>query len=171
VSSRPRREPAERFGRMDDNAVFARRAAILDRMARDDGKTGGYIQWTREDPNAGDLIRTGTVVSRKVGRAIGRLKDDARIIEELDQELSARGYSVEEVAGEYDRHCADLERAAIGRGTRGRYDVRRGGWRGGDSRSYKPARALSDTPGDKPEAARSVSVGRHDAAASRPLSP
>ena len=47
-------EPAERFARMDDNAVFARRHAVLDRMARDDGKTGRFVQWAREDPNAVD---------------------------------------------------------------------------------------------------------------------
>src|SRR6266498_4002184 len=108
-----RRDPAERFARMDDNAVFARRHAVLDRMAREDGKTGRFVQWTREDPNAGNLIRSGTVVTNDVGRAMGRLKDDARIIEELDQELSDRGYSVEEVAAEYEAHCADLERAAM----------------------------------------------------------
>jgi hypothetical protein len=83
---------------------------VLNRMARDDGKTGDYIQWTREDPNAGNLVRTRT---NKVGHAIGRLKDDARIIQELDQELSDRGYSVEEVAAEYDRHVAQLEREAL----------------------------------------------------------
>lgn len=68
--------------------------------------------WTRYDDDIG-AMRSGTVVTNEVGRAIGRLTDDTRIVAEIDAELAARGYSDEEVHGQYERHYETQERAAI----------------------------------------------------------
>lgn len=103
--------PATRFAKWTDEKLFARRAEIIERM--DDSNqqiTKNVTHYTRDDVHG---TISGTVVNNAAGRGIGRLKDDGRILEEVEAELSARGYSESEIARVYDDHYEQREREAI----------------------------------------------------------
>lgn len=101
----------KKFTKHDDAALEARWYQIEDRleaMAADAGE--GVNVWKRERPD-GEII-TGTTVTGKAGRAMGRIKDDKRILGELEREMHARGINPREVVERYLKRADELHQSA-----------------------------------------------------------
>jgi hypothetical protein len=93
----------KRMQKLSDDAILSRYEEVATRMGAASERAGKETQqWTRYDPNV-DASRSGTVISPRGGRAIGRVKDDGRILAELEGEWVRRGHDP-----------ADLLRAAKG---------------------------------------------------------
>lgn len=94
-------ERSRKFAKLDDTALEARYRQILDRMSAKGTEAGeGVNPWTRFDDDI-QAQRSGTSVTGKAGRAIGRLKDDGRIAAEIEAEFAARGIDREHVITRY----------------------------------------------------------------------
>jgi hypothetical protein len=103
-------EEPSRYAKVDDAALQARHFEVLDRLQRASQDAGEGIQpWTRWDDDE-HIMRSGTAVSGKAGRAIGRAKDDARILSEIEGEFARRGVSSDELL---DRYVKRTEREGI----------------------------------------------------------
>lgn len=104
-----------KYKKLNNDQLLARRHEIMDRMEQS-SKGIKFSQWSREDPNAGNLHRTGTMLGEKgdkgaSGRAIGRLKDDGRIFDEINIELKARGVPEGKIADAYEAHTTARDKA------------------------------------------------------------
>ena len=114
--AKPTRSEHVRYATWGDDQLFVRMFEVLGRDEATAKTEGGFIQWTREDRNV-DAVRSGTVISPKVGRAIARRNDDARIVREIAAVLAERGgYTPEEIFAEYLKWAqgyAASERAAM----------------------------------------------------------
>lgn len=105
------RKRPKKIDKMTPAELEARYAEVLDRMDRSRQEANeGTNFWVRKpevaegtykggmDPGA---VYTGRSVSGKAGRAMGRLKDDARIIDELEAEFERRGIDSKDVLNRY----------------------------------------------------------------------
>lgn len=105
------RKRPKKIDKMTPAELEARYSEVLDRMDRSRQEANeGTNFWVRKpevsegtykggmDPGA---VYTGRSVSGKAGRAMGRLKDDARIIDELEAEFERRGLDPKDVLNRY----------------------------------------------------------------------
>jgi hypothetical protein len=121
-----------KFKQFDDPDLEERYFGILDRMQAKSTEAGeGTTPWVRKEERSrqyggsrggagSDVVHSGTAISGKAGRAIGRMKDDARIAAEIEAEFAARGVNHDAVLERYigrqsPQEGADVaaERAAI----------------------------------------------------------
>lgn len=89
-----------KYAKMSNDELEARWLELADRMSRASVDAGQGVQpWTRKIGSSGgdsgtEGVVSGTAVSGKAGRAIGRLKQDGRIMADVEAELKARGVDV-----------------------------------------------------------------------------
>jgi hypothetical protein len=104
----PRRK---NFQKYDDQALEARWIQINDRLEQMAGEAGqGINVWARTLPDLGTI--TGTAVTGAAGRALGRIKDDKRILTELEREFQARGINPHDVVDRYLARAQELQQSA-----------------------------------------------------------
>lgn len=111
----PRRK---NFKNYDDAALEARWTEISDRMeAMARQRDAGTTPWVRKEERSAGAgtsggrgfggysrekgVLSGTAINASAGRAIGRMKDDTRILGELEREFHARGINPADVMDRY----------------------------------------------------------------------
>lgn len=109
----------ERFRTWSDEKLLARHHELLDRLQAKSAEIDANVtQWSREDPNSlnvetgGIGTRSGTSITGAGGRAIGRYKDDGRLMDEVLAEAEGRGL---DTMGDYERHVEQRAIAEEGR--------------------------------------------------------
>lgn len=99
------------FKKYDDDALEARWTQINDRLEAMAGEAGrGINVWARTQAHGATI--TGTTVTGAAGRALGRLKDDKRILGELEREFHARGINPRDVMDRYLERAEQLQQSA-----------------------------------------------------------
>jgi hypothetical protein len=122
---------SKKFTKLDDPALEQRYYAILDRIQQKSSEAGeGVNVWVRKEERSRGAgtsgsrgfgghsretgVLSGTAVTGKAGRAMGRAKDDARIMRELEDEFTARGINRDGVIDRYGAYWdARMEREGI----------------------------------------------------------
>jgi hypothetical protein len=113
MSARKNLTAAERRARMDDNALFALHAKLMDRVSeQSEVLEKGLVRWTRFDDDQ-QCQRNGIAWKNSAGRAKGQIDTAQRIMAEIEGLLAERGYTDDEIVAHYRQHCEDREREAM----------------------------------------------------------
>lgn len=111
------RHPEHGYTRHSLRDLFLRLLELEDRQAKSSQIAGeGIKPWAREDLNCPVHAnkRSGIAITNAAGRALGRIKDDSRIMEEIREELEERrGFTGEEIFQNLELLRDETEREAM----------------------------------------------------------